>query len=568
MPPTSSSALGAPTATQLARNPFRLLGLPPACPPAAVRRAADRALAQARLGAAPVPPGPRPPAAPPGDDAVRRAAHELRDPGARLLAELFWFEADPGRGDATWAIDGTMPLTQLEDVWSQATGPRPATDPTSSWQVRSPAAARNLAVLALVQLADADAADGGPGAAAPPAAAWRDAPAWWSVWLNADTTPVKVLARARELGVTAAQGLDAGGVRRALTRAFLVPYLELVTRATDRGQDVSDHLARGLTAGGLDAAEVRGALADVVDTAARRIDADVEQSWVGVQAEPSTAHEVAARLRDELTPWVALMRTADSPGRPLSACSTAVRLRADQLGDMIVACAVNYLDPDDVGEVRTAAELVADAQGFVTGEELKDRVLGTLAGLRSALEAHRKQRSSRPPRPANRPARPTDRPPDRPTDRPTDRPARSPHDCLVCGSSAGEPGFWIRATFRRSPLGQADVGELRRAGLDPAEPFHAQLPRCPGCALELGKVGRRITWAKALLGLSTGAAWIGSAWGPRVLLVVSLLAVIWAGILLATALPRRRRQRDALLAHPVATELSRLGYAPPTLEGT
>ena len=541
MPPTPS-ALGAPSANQLTRNPFRLLGLAPDCTGVTVRKTADRALAVARLGAAPMPAGPFPPAAPPGDDAVRRAAHELRDPAARLLAELFWFEADPGRGTAHWTIDGSMPISQLEDVWNVATGPRPEYDPTSSWQVRGPAAARNLAVLALLQLADA--AD--DESALSTSTAWRDAPAWWSVWSAADTTPVKVLARARELGVAAAD-LDADGVRRALTRAFLTPYLELVTRATGHGRDVSGHVARGLASGGLDAAEVRSALAGLADTAAQRIDTDVEQSWSAVQADPSTEHAVGARLRRELTPWVELMRTADAPGRPLHACSTTVRRRADQFGDMLLACAVNHLDADDANGVSRAEQLVVHARAYVTGEELTTTVEGTLAGLRSAAAQHRRQAATTRPAPAG--SRP------------------DPHACLLCGKEAGFENVWLRATFHRSLLDASDEAEVRRAGLDPSEPFHGRLPRCAPCATAQRTARGRLGQVPVLVGLGLGALWGGAAGGVALFVVLAVLALLWAAALVVMAATLRRRQREAVAAHPVTAELSRLGYGPPTLEG-
>ena len=137
--------LAALDAAAFVTNPFRVLGLDSLASAGQIRRRAEQAAATYRLGAArpldcivPLPFAP-------DDHLLRDAAHRLRDPMSRLLAEVFWFEPDPSP-DPAWHLDRPTPTGTLMKTWLDLCRMQEDT-------ARRLVAAHNAAILQLMLLA-------------------------------------------------------------------------------------------------------------------------------------------------------------------------------------------------------------------------------------------------------------------------------------------------------------------------------------------------------------------------------------------------------------------------------
>lgn len=499
--------LPAISATQLRANPFRVLGLAADASAAQVRRQAERVAAAHRLGAAQAAPGVLPPATAPDEAALREAAHRLRDPQARLLSELLWFSPDPGPEPARWPLDGSAPVPELLATWASAAR---ATAPTPT----SRAAAHNLAVLPLIDLADAG-LDPQQRPAGGDRARGDVALTAWARWLATPGTVDEVCERARTLGAGAIADADHTQVRDAVAAAVLAACIELTCAQLDQGRAVGSEVVAGLVEGGLPVRPAQTALRDLVERADVRVRSLCEAAWAAAQADRDQAPSTGERLQQDARPWLNLLVEAGSAGPPGGAV-TATRT-ADKVADVLTACAVNFVDNGDLDQLTAARPLVAAAREIARGEQMRSGLTETLADLDQAIE--------------------------------NARAARQPPRCLICSRDASDPGSHI-------PV-QMVFG--KRAD----DPPHGReillgMPRCPSCSARRASARTKEHLLAAHL-FVTIAACVLAAQVP----VLWLLAVPVALSLVFSirdVLTTRRQLAAVVLAHPSVLELKGLGY--------
>jgi hypothetical protein len=535
-------------AAGFATNPFRVLGLDLSASAGQVRRRAEQAAAAYRLGAArpldcivPLPFAP-------DDHLLRDAAHRLRDPMSRLLAEVSWFEPDPGPEPA-WRLDRPAPTGTLMKTWidlccmTQDSG-------------RRAAAAHNAAMLQLL-LWTQDLIDGSAAGSriTGSRAAWWDVLQHLAIWLADDMSVRKVAARAAALGA-APTGNDLDPWRRELARALLRPLVDLALLLLEKGESAGaiwllSH--RVPTLESLPSTGVHPELRRLARKAENRIARIVDDAWSRAQTDEADAVAVGQRLLVDARPWFDVLETAAqaTPSRPQIVALEDLHRLAHRLADILTACAINYLEPGDPLDRQRAASQGLEAAARISYDaEQRRQIKENLQAVRQNIA--RLERTE---------------------ERPT---------CFQCTSAlpaeypvAAVPLVWPGPASATSPERDAAVQAL---GFTPGTSLLLGLPRCRKCH----GAARRVRWAGYLITVLDEAPLLfGPLLGVLVYLV-GLLAglfqrlpgnpppsgsfVIATLVLLASCgspFVRRIRIARAVRRNPAVASLLALGYQLP-----
>ena len=331
----SASPWGTVSAERLRLNPFRVLGLGLDATPAQIRRASERIVAARRLGSGSAPASVLPLPGPVDEAAVRDAAHQLRDPALRLLAEAFWFQPDPGPEPAQWSLDAGQDLPSLRQAWYRVSEHEDAGD-------RQVAARHNLEVMALIQALDAFGPNAPVPAPDPPDDGWwSEALDTWAEVLKDGAEATRVRRRAGELGLSAADLPSAAQFTGVLGRAVVDPLVEQTIRELDagRGQDPDD-VIEDLVYVELPEGLGEEAVHQLVRHADERIRAIADPGWARVRRDPATSREVAEELIATLDRPLALLAAADSEDLDLGLSQRA----HDDVATTLAACAARVAD--------------------------------------------------------------------------------------------------------------------------------------------------------------------------------------------------------------------------------
>jgi hypothetical protein len=285
------------------RNAFRIAELPVDVSSRDLDKRQRLVEMAAQTGAA-VPPGPLralPVARAAGADLFRDSITRLRDPGQRIIDELFWFWL-PSPGPAGTADPAMAALRESDvkaaiDLWS-AKNAEPGT---------APVRAHNLAVLYHTLALDSEAAGKDPAAAKAPGVdprqVWEKAFEHWRAALAEDALWDMLRERIGELNDPRLPTSVSGRIRRTLPKALLSISAQLAVAAAQDGKIAeAERHSRILSKSGFDAASVEEALRGACGPLRDRIAVLSAQAAKETDETPEKGAEIAERLLAQATP--------------------------------------------------------------------------------------------------------------------------------------------------------------------------------------------------------------------------------------------------------------------------
>lgn len=371
---------GTVSATRLRLNPFRVLGLNVDATGAQVRRAAEKVAAGRRLGSTSAAPTLLPLPVPPDEDAVREAAHQLRDPATRLLAETFWLHPDPSPGPARWSLDAGQDLAELRRIWAQQQGERRA------------AAQHNLAVVTLIHAVDALEPNPVVPQPSPPVDGWwPDVLEAWSGLMDGNGPAKELQVRARALSLNAADLNSTARLNAALAQAVVDPLVEQLIRAVDAtdGPEPDLELISDLSEAQFPESVAEDAVHRLVRHADERVRAVAEPGWARVRKDSSAASEVADELMTTLDRPLTLLQWAHDEDLDLGLAQRA----CDDVATTLAACAMRIAD-DDPSRRTDALRVAEEGVDYAIGKEAVQQATSVVASLSGGFAGSRLQATS------------------------------------------------------------------------------------------------------------------------------------------------------------------------------
>ncbi|MEV5409198.1 hypothetical protein AB0K60_10235 [Thermopolyspora sp. NPDC052614] len=376
-------------------NAFRITGLAVDATPRDIRRSAERLRVMEKVGLA-ASPGPSvlPPPRPPDETVVQRAMQRLRDPGARLVDELFWFWPAPnGTPDDAMAALRGGDLDAAEREWSRL---RPAAEhgdaddgpggmggllaalrggdtPSSPDALAGAVAVHNLAVLAHTRALDADELDDGSRDQWERALAhWRDAHATDAVWELLEE-------RVRRIDDPRLTPATVREMRAALPTTLLSINAGLAVRAyhDDRTDDAAEHVAL-MRGSGFDGALIDDALRGAVEPDLARLRAMCDDAERAADADPATGDQAATRLLDRSAPLLTMLAFAFPERHPV------LQGAADDVALKVLRCVVPFVT--ETGRWDAGVDLLERAVPLAATPATKDRIRENLDRARDQLQ--------------------------------------------------------------------------------------------------------------------------------------------------------------------------------------
>ena len=306
-------------------NAFRTIGLRIDASASDVARRSERLRTNETPGAATVPSESALPLDPaPDGDAIREALQRLRDPGHRLVEELFWF----------WPID----TAQREDPALEALTAGDTTTAVQIWRQHGGIGAHNLAVLFHATALDLDLSPEPLKADAQKRRdrCWSESFSSWKTVIDSEEFWSRLTARIRELQDPRLTSGTGRRIRAALPRTLLSISARLAVSAAERQS--SDDSARHITCmneSGFTAAAAEQAVREALTPLRQRVQSLCQSAETEARASPEHADQAAIGLLDATAPLLAAFDLLREGEATREAVHDEVALRA-------LACQITY----------------------------------------------------------------------------------------------------------------------------------------------------------------------------------------------------------------------------------